>query len=796
MSAPLRFVIDVELLSDLHVGSGLARGTLDATVARDPDGLPEIPATTLRGVLRDSAEAIADALDTRQGGSSWRSLTAALFGTQPSLEAAGPAGPTPGALTLRGARIHGELRSRLADPEIVPLLTGPRSQVRIDRESGTASDDMLRTIEVARVGLLLSADVQLDTAALGPATDAAVTLLAVAAGITTRVGGGRRRGLGHVSMRLSGAHSDGLDDERRTAILSAPAPEAVPSMPDAAPHVPVGAAPDASPGSDSADDGDPVAVSVVITTVDPLLVPRRTSGNVTESHDHIPGRVLLPLVAQALRGIGVDPGPEIASARVRVTDAVPASSGRRGAPTPFCLAQEPGATEVTNRLVGRQRPGMKPLRGGHLADVGGDRISVERAGMVLRMHNVVDDETGRVGDADSGGGLFAVSAIDARSRLAGHVLLAPRSGIDPERLAGALAGDASIGTARRGSYGAVDIEASVAGPGQGPVEWGEVRDVAVGGTFVVWLVSDCVLLDPATLAPAPTVTGLLAELASGLGLAADALRTDTEGDAVFLRTARHDAWHARWGTPRPTLPALRAGSVVRVRNDTDAPIAAARLEALVRRGVGERRGEGFGRIAIDPAWSSRPTLLAAQGEGRATAAVDATKREPLSAEAQALVDALQGERFERRWAGLVDAAGRSTGRGRGSHPLPLGTLSRAQRGLLRSAASLAASQGDLAPLELFVTRLQEREERRSEQDGGNEAAGDRWDDHPGLVTVVDGLVARREETLRTFVEHARRQGLDLPDVAELVGEQRRPFYARLVAGALIASVRAAEGERT
>jgi CRISPR-associated protein Csx10 len=797
MSEPLRFVIDVELLSDLHVGSGLARGTLDATVARDPDGLPEVPATTLRGVLRDSAEAIAAALDTRDDGSSWRALTATLFGTQPSLEAAGSAGPTPGALTLRGARIRGELRSRLLDREIVPLLTGPRSQVRIDRGSGTASDDMLRTIEVARAGLLLAADVQIDVASLGPATDAAVTLLAAAAGITTRVGGGRRRGLGHVSMRLSGEHSDGLDDERRTAILSAPAPEAVRSMPDGAPNAPAGAVSDGSREADSAGDGDAVAVSVIITTVDPVLVPRRMAGNVTESHDHIPGRVLLPLVAQALRGLGVDPGPEIASGRVRVTDARPASSGRGSTPTPFCLAREPGATEVINRLVERQRPGMKPLRGGHLSYGGGDRISIERAGMVLRMHNAVDDETGRVGDADSGGGLFAVSAIDARSRLAGHVLLAPGSGVDPEQLARALEGDASIGTARRGSYGAVRIVASVAGREERPVEWGEVRDVAADGTFVVWLVSDCVLLDPATLAPDPTVTGLLAEVARGLGLDAGALRTDTEDDAVHTRTARHDAWHARWGTPRPTLPALCAGSVVRVR--TDAPIEKAWLEALVRRGVGERRGEGFGRIAIDPAWSARTTLRLEDWVVAQSVAHDATAGPPLSEGSVSLVAALEGEALERRWASLVDAAGRRSASGKDRHPLPLGKLSRAQRGLLRSAASFAASQADLAPLETFVERQQERVQKRSEQSAQISGADGRWADHPALVEKVRGLAEGEESAVGAFVDHARSQGLMLPPVTELVSchgdDRRRPIYVRLVAGALIASVRAAEGER-
>jgi CRISPR-associated protein Csx10 len=789
MSAPRGFVIEIEALSDMHVGSGAAAGTLDVTVARDAEGLPEIPATTLRGVVRDSAERIAGSLDVRDGGTAWHTLAVALFGSQPSLGPSGPGGPSAGALTLRGARVRDELRSALTDATILPLLTGPRSQVSIERASGTAADDLLRTIEVARPGLLLAADVRIDEAMLGPATEAALALLAVAVGMTTRVGGGRRRGLGRVAMRLTDAGRPAVDDGPLLRLLA----EAAPAPVAAAADVPPAAAPASPSDSTVRADGPAVAVTVRMTAIDPLLVPSRTAGNVTESHDHIPGRVILPLVAQAVSDLGVDPGRAIAAGLLRVTDARPEAPSGAGAPTPFCLVARPGAGEVVNRLRQSAVPGMKPLRGGHLSHSGGGRIAIARTGMVLRMHNAVDDRTGRVGDADSGGGLFAVSAIRSESRLAFHVLLAPGSGIDAARLAEALSGSSSIGTARRGSYGSVVLDASVAGPDHRPVEWDAVRGVDAGGTFVVWLVSDCVLLDPTTLAHDPTVPGLLAEIARGLGVDARALTPDG-ADAVHTRTTRHDAWHSRWGTPRQSLPALRGGSVIRVR--TEVPIADERLEALVRDGVGERRGEGFGRIAIDPGWSAHDVLLLeATTEPTGHIAGSPDRAEAVTEEGRVLLERLRTESLVRRAAGLVDAAGRPQDGGSHKHPLRLGVLSRAQRGLLREAASLAASEGDMQPLERFLARQEERLQGAHE---GSEKE-DRWEDNRDLVSMVGRLVRGETPAIEEFVALARAQGLDVPDATALASlrstDGRTVDHVRLVAAILIASVRASEGDR-
>src|SRR5690554_4168640 len=84
------FTIRLTMLSDWHVGSGTGRpGNVDRVVARDADGLPYVPAKTLRGIWRDACERLARGLDGGTDGE-WSSLVDRVFGSQPALGANGP----------------------------------------------------------------------------------------------------------------------------------------------------------------------------------------------------------------------------------------------------------------------------------------------------------------------------------------------------------------------------------------------------------------------------------------------------------------------------------------------------------------------------------------------------------------------------------------------------------------------------------------------------------------------------------------------------------------------------------
>ena len=96
-SLPGTFELRIVPWSDWHVGTGRGRlGAVDASVRRDGDGLPFVPAKSLIGVLRDACETVAAALD--------RARPAAGPGAAGSA-GAGSTGPG-AALAASGAAVH------------------------------------------------------------------------------------------------------------------------------------------------------------------------------------------------------------------------------------------------------------------------------------------------------------------------------------------------------------------------------------------------------------------------------------------------------------------------------------------------------------------------------------------------------------------------------------------------------------------------------------------------------------------------------------------------------------------
>jgi CRISPR-associated protein Csx10 len=82
---PERFRVRLTMESDWHVGSGMGRpGNIDRLIVRDADGLPFVPAKTLRGIWRDACERLCRGLDVGSLGG-WSRWVDRLFGSQPGL---------------------------------------------------------------------------------------------------------------------------------------------------------------------------------------------------------------------------------------------------------------------------------------------------------------------------------------------------------------------------------------------------------------------------------------------------------------------------------------------------------------------------------------------------------------------------------------------------------------------------------------------------------------------------------------------------------------------------------------
>jgi hypothetical protein len=82
-------------------------------------------------------------------------------------------------------------------------------------------------------------------------------------------------------------------------------------------------------------------------------------------------------------------------------------------------------------------------------------------------------------------------------------------------------------------------------------------------------------------------------------------------EGPWLKQVRYEGWQRSWGLPRPSIVAIAAGSVARFTVSTDVTDEA--VAQAVAEGLGERRAEGFGRIAVNPSCLAKDSLKAPRG---------------------------------------------------------------------------------------------------------------------------------------------------------------------------------------
>jgi len=162
--------LTISLLADTELGTGLGTETLDGLLPRDAEGRPIIPASHLKGLLRERLEALGALRGWPDG------LLDALLGTPGE----GGGDGTPSRLRLTDASPRG------GDPGVITIT---RTAIGA---YGTAQPGSLRTVEALSAGTTLTAKAWVDDTADG-ALDllARLGLMAIDA-----VGGGRTRGAG------------------------------------------------------------------------------------------------------------------------------------------------------------------------------------------------------------------------------------------------------------------------------------------------------------------------------------------------------------------------------------------------------------------------------------------------------------------------------------------------------------------------------------------------------------------------------------------------------------------------
>ena len=117
-----------------------------------------------------------------------------------------------------------------------------------------------------------------------------------------------------------------------------------------------------------------------------------------------------------------------------------------------------------------------------------------------------------------------------------------------------------------------------------------------GKRLLVYCAAD-VMLDAQAVSLQPLEDVLLEAINQVLEEKAALRRTDNLID-VALRTRLDSGWNPRWGLPRETAIVLAAGSCLMLERAR--PFAAHELSALQQRGLGKRRGEGYGELMCNP----------------------------------------------------------------------------------------------------------------------------------------------------------------------------------------------------
>lgn len=161
-----------------------------------------------------------------------------------------------------------------------------------------------------------------------------------------------------------------------------------------------------------------------------------------------------------------------------------------------------------------------------------------------------------------------------------------------------------LGGGSRTGYGRVevkDIEVFV------DTTWreisGNLSDILVGAEFVITLLSDAIVRHPVT---GQYISDISVELTNALQLSENSL--ELVNSVKCLQPV--GGFNRKWGLPLPQAQAIMAGSTF-VYNVLSERIQRERIHHVERNGIGERRVEGFGRLAFN--WQTESELYVSLG---------------------------------------------------------------------------------------------------------------------------------------------------------------------------------------
>jgi CRISPR-associated protein Csx10 len=234
----------------------------------------------------------------------------------------------------------------------------------------------------------------------------------------------------------------------------------------------------------------------------------------------------------------------------------------------------------------------------------------------INIHNFRDRKKGRA--TDNQGELFRYEALDAGQTFQSIILCEDD---DVETIQNLLAEpNIWLGGSQSAGYG----HTKIIPPQPSSTNWSEIgipaEDRENDEVLSITLLSDTLLRnDQGQPVADPTLIKQAIEDVLNITL------PQPKPGGIFTSSTIIGGFNRKWGLPLPQVPALAAGSVI-VFEGEDIEINSEQIQRLEASGIGERREDGFGRIAVNllkneyiqvilPKSSSPSSLLRLKSEG-------------------------------------------------------------------------------------------------------------------------------------------------------------------------------------
>jgi len=595
---------------------------VDTEVEHDlTTGLPHLRGRTLKGLLVEECANLLYGLGESGAGpavmSRLREAAGFLFGRPGSslgTEAALHVGSAQLPKALREA-VAADVEAERLDPrDVLDALTGIRRQTAIDDATGAPQEGSLRSMRVTLRELAFYAPVRFDR---NPTNDA-LALLAACARALHRGGTARNRGRGRLCLRLYDASDDeakARSSEKRTATAealtenhfehfdalvrgTADPPEKIPMTADRSSSI-------------EATDGKTVVYRL---RLEQPVIATAVEGdpNSSVSSNHLPGSALRgALIARYLRRFDQDDlaGDDRArrlffDGNTRFLNGYPVVQGEyRGEehatrPTPLSYYHKKGDKRTLSDFAlespsSDDETQWKRARSPFQVEMG--KLHLETPERHVAVHNQRDRIKGRA--TEDSGELFRYDALAPAQTFEAAICCETD---DDARLLKDLLEETpalQIGGARSADYGQAHVQ-NAKQPGGRWHECGtEPPALRDDRSVVITLLSHALVRDGQGQFTV-SEEALVDTINRALGLEGE--QEQLHPHRAFLRNEMTGGFNRKWNLPLPQALAVKMGSVLVLKQPSDAPgDLAERLADLETRGIGERRAEGFGRVAVN-----------------------------------------------------------------------------------------------------------------------------------------------------------------------------------------------------